>query len=109
MNHKRMRIWTLALAMALILAALTVTALAEEKTITVDSNGNYKTLDEALVAADDGDTIELLAGTYDAPSSSITKRVNLLSEANAVINGEVTYEFSGNQNDAKVSVSGNYF
>ena len=60
-----------------------------------------------LASAADDDTLLLAPGTYTAPSSAITKRINLKGYGanQTVIVGTVTYMFSSNQGGESVTVS----
>ena len=60
-----------------------------------------------LTSANDDDTLLLAPGTYTAPSSAITKRINLKGYGadQTVIDGTVTYKFSSDQGGKSVTVS----
>ena len=60
-----------------------------------------------LASANDDDTLLLAPGTYTAPSSAITKRINLKGYGadQTVIVGTVTYMFSSDQGGESVTVS----
>ena len=60
-----------------------------------------------LASANDDDTLLLAPGTYTAPSSAITKRINLKGYGadQTVIVGTVTYKFSSDQGGESVTVS----
>ena len=81
-------ILSLALAVIMVMALLTVGAFAEEKTVS-DVNG----LTAALAAADDGDTIVLEAGDYDVGTLRVQKAVNFKGAGigQTVIIGSINY------------------
>ena len=69
----------------------------------------YTSLQAAIKAAGDGDTVEVYAGTYNLTDTlSITKRVNLVGAGRdkTTIVGPVQYKFSKDQGEADLSISG---
>ena len=82
----------------------------DSKTIvaSIDEVG-YTSLQAAIKAAGDGDTVEVYAGTYNLTDTlSITKRVNLVGAGRdkTTIVGPVQYKFSKDQGEADLSISG---
>ena len=82
----------------------------DSKTIvaSIDEVG-YTSLQAAIKAAGDGDTVEVYAGTYNLTDTlSITKRVNLVGAGRdkTTIVGPVQYKFSEDQKEAALSISG---
>ena len=63
MKQKHVRILSMLIALVMLIGVLSLTALADERTIQVGSDGGYETLAQAIAVANDGDTIELAAGT----------------------------------------------
>lgn len=95
-------ILSLALAVIMVMALLTVGAFAEEKTVS-DVDG----LKEALATADDGDTIVITAGTYDIGSISLSKCVNLKGAGAGATKlvGTIQYKFTEPQMNKTISIS----
>ena len=82
MKQKHVRILSMLIALVMLIGVLSLTALADERTIQVGSDGGYETLAQAIAVANDGDTIELAAGTYTLIADNsgyfgISKRVNI--------------------------------
>ena len=70
-------ILSLALAVIMVMALLTIGAFADGTTLTVGEGKTYETISDALANAKDGDTIVLEAGNYDISSLNITIAVNI--------------------------------
>mgnify|MGYP000755218605 FL=1 len=95
-------ILSLALAVIMVMALLTIGAFAEEKTVS-DVDG----LKEALATADDGDTIAITAGTYDIGSISLSKCVSLKGAGAGATKlvGTIQYKFTEPQMNKTISIS----
>ena len=94
-------ILSLALAVIMVMALLTVGAFAEEKTVS-DVNGRTA----ALAAADDGDTIVLEAGNYNVGTLRVEKAVNFKGAGigQTVIIGSINY-FCGKPGNGVESIT----
>lgn len=94
-------ILSLALAVIMVMALLTVGAFAKEETVS-DVNG----LTAALAAADDGDTIVLEAGDYDVGTLRVQKAVKFKGGGigQTVIIGSINY-FCGKPGNGVESIT----
>ena len=72
-------------------------------------NTYYSTVGEAVNAADDDDTVNILAGEYDIGSLRISKAVNLVGAGDSMttLNGSVDYTTAAN--GAEITISGLFF
>ena len=72
-------------------------------------NTYYSTVGEAVNAADDGDTVNILAGEYNIGSLNINKAVNLVGAggADTVLKGCIDYKTAAE--DAEINISGLFF
>ena len=72
-------------------------------------NTYYSTVGEAVNAADDDDTVNILAGEYNIGSLNINKAVNLVGAggADTVLKGCIDYKTAAE--DAEINISGLFF
>ena len=78
---------TIATILIVLLMWMTVSIQAQtEQTWIVSTDGDYSTIEEALLVATDGDTIEVYGGTH-APFI-VEKSVRLIGVNNPVVDGE---------------------
>lgn len=72
-----------------------VPVIGDEDVCKIGETG-YATLEEAVTAAEDGNTITLVTDALDVGTLTITKRVNLVSEAagGTTITGNIIYQLS---------------
>ncbi len=62
------------------------------KTIRAGANAEFKTIKGALAAADNGDTVRVLAGTYREGNLVIEKSIKLIGENMPTLDGENKFE-----------------
>ncbi len=95
-------ILSLALAVIMVMALLTIGAFAEEKTVS-----DVDELTAALATAKDGDTIAITAGTYDIGSISLSKCVSLKGAGAGATKlvGTIQYKFTEPQMNKTISIS----
>ena len=97
-------ILSLALAVIMVMALLTIGAFADGTTLTVGEGKTYETISDALANAKDGDTIVLEAGNYDIGSLNIKIAVNIqgAGHEDTILEGGILYKNS----TGDVSISG---
>ena len=95
------KLLSLALALFMVLAFLPASVMAEGKTVTDETE-----FVNALSSAQDGDTI-IINSDLAITDTVITKRVNLKGGNEGVtITGNITYQFSSDQENNKLSIEG---
>lgn len=70
MRNKKLRLWCIVLAVAMLLVALPVTAMAADEPVIIS---NVAELTEAIQKQDDGQTWIIKSGTYDLPRDNVTE------------------------------------
>lgn len=77
-------------------ATLEVVPMIGDEDVCKIGETGYTTLEEAVTAAEDGNTITLVTDALDVGTLTITKRVNLVSEAagGTTITGNIIYQLS---------------
>ena len=99
------KLLSLALALFMVLAFIPASVMAEGSENTTYNVSSVSEFDDAITGAQDGDTI--IINSDLAISTVITKRVNLKGGNEGVtITGNITYQFSSNQENNTLSIEG---
>lgn len=107
---RKARWGSILLALAMLLALLTVTALADETTVTATDNAetNGQALVDAVSQASEGDTIVISTGTYDLPKNTYSSSINGDLAYGLLIDKSITLKSAGDGEVVLTSTVGGY-